>query len=717
MSKHKQKTKQNNVRGGAQKVSGVAAVGDAGVGIVKKRAALLLVVILVFAAITYSNTFQNGFTNWDDDRNVYENKYIPEISLQNLKVYFTKPLVAMYTPLVYLSYAVDYRITQLDPTGYHATNLLLHLINVSLVFFVILLLTDRLEAAAIVSLIFAVHPLNAAAVTPVSIRSSLLYTMYYLGAFIVYIKYVKKGLYDGKYLLGAGMLFTLSLLSKSAAVVFPLLMLLTDYYYGRKIDKRAIAEKFPFFALSLLFGILTVIFREDARHIGSSYSFDLVDRVFLTAYSILFYAVKLVLPVNLSAYYPYPAKAGAWLPIEFYLALLALLVTVWALFRARKYRKLIVFGSLFYLINIVLVLKIIPMGNEMVCDRYAYLPSVGLLMTAVSVFYQEKENGLRGKPNVIRVAGVLLAGYVIFFSWMSYNRNPVWKDSITLHSDSIRKYHNVPTAYNGRGLAYWQQKNYKEALADFDQAISLEGLGSDYYSNRGNVKVSVGDYEGALQDFDKAIALNNRFTAGNDSGRGGLKQRTRDPDSALRLAAAYNNRGELRKTLQDYDAALLDYGKAIVADPEYSIAYNGRASVHVIREDFDGALKDYNKAIELDPYRGGSVYYKRAYIHMIREDFKAALKDYNKAIELGPGNVDALNNRGYIRHLMNDNAGAIEDYTKAILLAPAHHDAYHNRGLVKWLQNDKTGACSDWRMAAQLGRKDSREAVAKYCRK
>jgi len=711
MSKHKQKTKEEKKAGGVQKVSGAAVAGDAGAGISKKKTSLLLGVILVLAAITFANSFQNGFVNWDDDRNVYENKYLPEISLQNLKVYFTKPLVAMYTPLVYLSYAVDYRITQLDPTGYHATNLLLHLINASLVFFVVLLLTERLEAAAVVSLIFAVHPLNAAAVTPVSIRSSLLYTMFYLGAFIVYIKYVKKGLYEGKYLMGAGILFILALLSKSAAVVFPLLMLLTDYYYGRKIDKRTVAEKVPFFALSLLFGILTFVFREDARHLGSSYSFDIVDRVFLTAYSVLFYAVKLVLPVNLSAYYPYPAKAGDWLPIEFYLALPALLVTVWALFRAKKYRKLIVFGSLFYLINIVLVLKIIPMGNEMVCDRYAYLPTVGLLMTLVCVFYQEKDNGLRGRPNVVRAAGVLLAGSVVLFSWMSYSRNPVWKDSVSLHSDSIRKYHNVPTAYNGRGLAYWQQKSYKEALADFDQAISLEGLGSDYYSNRGNVKVSMGDYEGALHDFDKAIALNDRAADGNDSSREG-----RDPDTALRLAAAYNNRGELKKTLQDYDAALLDYGKAIEADPEYSIAYNGRAAVHVIREDFDGALKDYNKAIELDPYRGGSVYYRRAYIHMIKEDFTAAFKDYTKAIEFSPGNVDALNNRGYIRHLLNDNAGAIEDYTNAILLAPAQHDAFHNRGLIKWLQSDKTGACSDWRKAAQLGRKDSREAVASYCR-
>jgi len=696
-------------------VPGETIAGDADVVVDKKKAAFLLVVILLLAAITYSNSFQNGFINWDDDQNVYLNKYIPQISLQNLKVYFTKPLVAMYTPLVYLSYAVDYRMTQLDPTGYHATNLLLHLINITLVFFLILQLTDRLGPATIVSLIFAVHPLNAAVVTPVSIRSGLLYTMFFLGALIVYIKYVKNRSYEGKYLLGAGVLFILSLLSKSAAVVFPLVMLLTDYYYDRKIDKKAIVEKVPFFTLSLLFGLLTIIFREDAQHLGGSITFNVVDKVFLTAYSTLFYAVKLVLPVNLSAYYPYPAKSGAWLPIEFYLALPALLIAVWALFKARKHRKAIVFGSLFYLFNIMLVLKIIPLGNEMVCDRYAYLPSVGLLMTAASVFYQEKDHGLLGKPTSIRVAGMMLLASAALFSWMSYSRNPVWKDNISFYNDILRKYHNVPVAYNNRGIVYLQQKANEKALADFNQAISLAPSGSEYYNNRGNVKTNLGDYEGALNDFDKAIALNKRIAASQDKSSGWSRRRTRDPNSAHRLAAAYNSRAELRRTLRDYDAALIDYGAAIEADPEYSIAYYSRASVYVVREQYDDALKDYNRAIELDPYRGGSVYQRRAYIHMIREDFEAALNDFNKAIELDPPTFDALYNRGRIRQQMKDYAGALEDYTRVIMLAPAQHDTYYNRGTAKWLLNDAAGACSDWRTAEQLGSKDSRKTIARYC--
>lgn len=701
MSRHKQKARGNN-RG-----EDLLKASDEASGVDGKKAALLLVLIMILAAAVFSNTFQNSFVNWDDDRNVYENKYLTDISLQNLKVYFTKPLVAMYTPLVYLSFALDYQITGLDPAAYHATNLLLHLVNVALVFFAVFLLSGRPAAAAVVSLVFAVHPVHAAAVTPISVRSSLLYTMFYLGAFIVYLKYVKQGWKEKKYLPATAMLFALSLLSKSAAVVFPLLMLLTDYYYGRKFDKKTIVEKIPFFALSLLFGIVTLIFREDARHLGSSYVFSLVDRVFLTTYAVLFYPFKLMLPLDLSAYYPYPEKAGGLLPLQFYLSLPILLAMAWGLFNMKKHRKVIVFGVLFYLVHILLVLKVLPMGNEMVCDRYAYLPSVGLFWAAAMIFWREKEDGLWGKPAALAITGLLLAGSVAVLSWMAYTRNPLWKDSITFHTHVLENYQNVATAYNGRGLALWEQKAHQEALADFDRAIALEHSAPDYYSNRGNVKIDLGDHEGALRDFDKAIALNDGLKAGK-AGIG-------DPDAAFRAAAAFNNRAALRKEQKQYDSALLDYGKAIEADPEYSIAYYGRASVHMIMGDLDRALKDYDRAIALDPYRGASVYYQRAYLHMMRGDLKAALRDYDKALELEPGNLDALTNRGYVRHLLNDSAGAIKDYTQVVSLSPAHRDAYHNRGLIKWTAKDAAGACADWRMAARLGKKDSREAAARYC--
>lgn len=692
MPRQKQKSKQTNTLRSTPPASVGAVAQNYAPPFATKKCIFFFAALLMLTAFIYAPALQNGFTNWDDDKNVYENKYITEINLENLKIYFTKPLIGMYSPLVYLSYAVDYQIKQFDPVAYHGTNIFLHLINAVLVFCAILLIAGKLETAALVTLIFALHPLNTAAVAPVSVRSTLLYAMFYLMAFICYIKYVKGGRYEGKYLLGAGICFVLSLLSKSAAVVFPLLMCLTDYYYDRKLDKKAVFEKLPFFALSLFFGVLTIIFREDARHLFSSYSFGPFDKPFLIAYSLVFYVVKLVLPLNLSAFYPYPVKAGIFLPVEFYLALPVLLLMIWMGWMAGKHRKIVICGTAFFLINIVLVLKIIPMGNEIVCDRYSYLPSLGLLTAAISIFYREKNNIFRGRPWISRVLWLLAALYMILLAGISYDRIKVWKDNFTLYGDVISKYQNVPEAFNNRGIAFWRRGAYKEALSDFNQAILLNGSTADYYNNRGNVKKNLGDTTGAWQDFEQALSL--------DAGS----------------ASVYCSRGDLKVYLKDYQGGLLDYTKAIACSPGYAQAYYGRASIHVIAENYDAALQDYGKAIELDPYRGGSVYYQRAYVYMIKRNFDAALRDYNKAIQLKPRYVEALLNRGYVRYLLKDAAGAIDDYSRVIELAPAYHDAYQNRGLIKWVRQDEAGACADWIMASRLGNKEAGQKVVDYCR-
>jgi hypothetical protein len=152
---------------------------------------LILSAILLLTIVVYSNSLNNGFVNWDDGENVYDNISIRQLSPANIKVYFTKALLAMYTPLVSISYALDYQIGGLDPRIYHATNLLLHLLNITLLFFAVRLLTQRIEIAVIVALLFAVHPLNTGAVAPVSTRSTLLYSFFFLAAFLFYIHYLK----------------------------------------------------------------------------------------------------------------------------------------------------------------------------------------------------------------------------------------------------------------------------------------------------------------------------------------------------------------------------------------------------------------------------------------------------------------------------------------------------------------------------------------------
>jgi tetratricopeptide (TPR) repeat protein len=689
---------------------------------------LILSAILLLTIVVYSNSISNGFVNWDDDVNVYENSSITELSARNIKLYFTKPLLAMYTPFVSISYAIDYKIGGLDPRIYHATNLLLHLLNISILFFCVRMLTGRIEIAAIAALLFAVHPLNAGAVLPVSTRSTLLYSFFFLAAFFSYIGYLKNN-FGLRYLVLTLLLFLLSLLSKSAAVVLPLVLLLTDYHYQRKYDARAVWEKIPFFALSIIFGILTFIFREDAGHIQSQTAFSLFDRVFLVGYSMVFYIFKVLIPVKLSAYYPYPAKIDGLLPLWFYLTPLVVPAYIFLIYRLQRYRRELVFGGSFFLINIFLVLKIVPMGGEIVCDRYAYLPYIGFFLM-IGWAYCRITDRLHSPSEWIKYLFIIaLAAYGTAFSAISYERSKVWKDSLTLYNDVLEKYPSVALAYNNRGLFKSEQKkDYSGAIADYDKAIELSPAYAYAYYNRGTAKSEWRkDYAGALADYDKAIELNpgylkayyNRGTAKSEWGNDHAGA-VADYDKVIALnpgyVLAYNNRGLAKvRSRTDYAGALEDYSKAIELDSRYLPAMFNRALLKKDQQNYEGALADCNRVLEIDP-KNSRAYYERGNIRVAQKDYEGALGEYSRAIALNPDYAEAYQNRGNVRMVQKKYGESIADYSEVLRVTPQNAGVYFNRALSRWNTSDANGACADWRKALDLGAQEAAAMMQKHCR-
>jgi lipoprotein NlpI len=401
----------------------------------------------------------------------------------------------------------------------------------------------------------------------------------------------------------------------------PLLLLLTDYYYKRKFEVRAIAEKIPFFVLSLIFGILTLVFREDAGRIGSQYVFSAFDRIFLVGYSIGFYLFKVFIPLKLSAYYPYPVKLDGLLPLWFYPTPLVIAAWILLIYKLQNYRRELIFGSLFFLINIILVLKIVPMGGEIVCDRYAYLPYIGffLIIGWTYCWIADRFYSSSGWLKYCVIMAVVVP--IMAFSAISYERTKVWKDSLTLYNDVLEKYPLVDVVYFNRGNYKSEQKDYAGAIADFNKAIELNY--DKAYNNRGLAKTAWRkDYADAIADFNKAIGLNPGHVD------------------------AYNNRGHTKMDWgKDYAGAIADFNKAIELNPGYADAYNNRGIIKNDQKDYSGAIADFNKAIELSPGHANA-YNNRGTVKLVsRKDYVGAIADFNKAIELNPGHADAYNNR------------------------------------------------------------------------
>lgn len=157
------------------------------------KKALILCCILTITALSFLPSLENGFVNWDDNIHVTENQDITSLSRESLRQIFTTTVLGTYTPLVILTYALEYAASGLNPFIYHFDNLVLHLCNCLLVFWFILLVSQKLEIAAIVTLFFGIHPLNVESVAWVTERKDMLYSLFFLSSLVSYYYYKKTG--------------------------------------------------------------------------------------------------------------------------------------------------------------------------------------------------------------------------------------------------------------------------------------------------------------------------------------------------------------------------------------------------------------------------------------------------------------------------------------------------------------------------------------------
>jgi tetratricopeptide (TPR) repeat protein len=251
------------------------------------------------------------------------------------------------------------------------------------------------------------------------------------------------------------------------------------------------------------------------------------------------------------------------------------------------------FGSIFFLLNIVTVIGIIPLaGNAIAADRYTYIPSIGIFFIVAAGFYYlyKKKNMHAGfKKYFLLLIMITVLGT---FSILTWQRCKVWKDDMTLWQDALSKYPSS-VAYNGRGLAFYEIKQYDTAVSDFIQALRLDPDFATAYYNRGNAYDARKDYGKAIADYSKAIGYKpNEY-----------KKAIHDFTQAVRIDStytkAYNNRGMMYGRLGENDQAISDFTRAVYLDPNYAKAYYNRAITYFVTGEYFKALEDVTRSKEL----------------------------------------------------------------------------------------------------------------------
>ncbi len=237
---------------------------------------------------------------------------------------------------------------------------------------------------------------------------------------------------------------------------------------------------------------------------------------------------------------------------------------------------------------------------------------------------------------------------------------------------------DLAEAYNDRGLFYYNQGDFTQALADFNKAIATDPKYEVSYINRELINEKQNNPAQSLSDFNKSHgSINNR-------------------------AKIYNDQGIVDSRQGRIAQALSNYNKAIELEPDYAEAYNNRGNTYKQEGDLTGALSDFNKALKINPSYDFA-YANRGNAYAMQDDLSDAISDLTKAIELRPDFAGFYNDRGFFYAREGNFIKAVSDYTKSIAINPAHAETYANRAVGYYMLKEYDQARGDTRKAQELG--------------
>jgi hypothetical protein len=412
------------------------------VPVFSKRPQLGAYATLVIATLlVYFPALSNEFLMLWDDQWVVINSYTYHgFTADNLWRILTEFYKGQYAPFNQLYYTSLYAVFGLNAFVFHLGSLLLHLANVLFVYSLIhtvLPLSRRFNKtngnyiAFFTALLFAIHPFNVESVAWLSASKVLVYSFFFLLALLSYVKYISSK--KLKFYFLTLLLFVFSFGGKEQAVSLSLTVLLLDYVLGRNLkDKKIWFEKIPFFALSILGGIVAIHAVGRGYIEGTGYPFH--QRIVYSSYALVEYFVKCVTPVKLSYLYPYPNQMGEALPLNFWIypALVLVLLSVFVYyFRVQKH-KWAYFVLLFFIVNLSVTLHIISLPRfAIVADRYVYISSIAVCLSIgmLSQYIVVRYHGLKR----LFIAGLVM--YVLLLGTYSNERVKVWHDVISLKKE------------------------------------------------------------------------------------------------------------------------------------------------------------------------------------------------------------------------------------------------------------------------------------------
>jgi protein O-mannosyl-transferase len=469
------------------------------------KKACWILVLLCF--LVYFNALQNGFVS-DDFDTIAKNPLLAR-----------PPLYFWLYPSTVLNFLV-FPLAKLNPFPYHLINIVLHSLATVAVFFFLRLFFNR-EASFFSSCFFAVHPIHAEAVTWISGRPYIMMTLFSFAVYFLYYEatcsvnpFKKKGGGDfnslrGKdlvqisfkpapYFWGLGIFIYYIIYNFNFFFLFPFFLALSDISLG--LARRNWKRWIPFFVISgmrILLALQTVSKRVADVRIDVGVS-QVKNPIVYFLYSFFSHLRFFSLPDKLTFYHD-PSFAPMFLLTQSVWILLPIVIL---LFLAYKKAREVFFGMGIFILFLAPTFSPIPIAG-LVCERYVYMPSVGLGICLAYLFEKASQKSPSWRGFMIGLFVAAVFGY----GMRTFVRNQDWKTQDLFWEKTLKASPFSPRARNNMGTVYIKEKKFDQAIKEFETAIQFNAEYALAYFNLGDLYTTLGENEKAVDFYHKSIQL------------------------------------------------------------------------------------------------------------------------------------------------------------------------------------------------------------------
>jgi len=582
------------------------------------QAALLIAVTLA----CFWPALRGGWL-WDDDLEIVRSPFIRAAGG------WWKPWVSPagmdYFPLKDTLHWFQWRLWGDAVLGYHVSNVCLHLLSALLLW----RLLDKLGApqAWLGGLLFAVHPVAVESVAWISEfknTASFPPLLLGLGAWVDYDERRRP-----RDLWLALAWFVVAMLCKTSVVMLPFFLLLLAWWRRRRIGLSDLLAAAPFFAVSLVLGLVTLRFQGHRAMIDAGPAAGFIARFDQAGWNLLFYLRTFLWPVRLSPIYePFQATLPGLVP---WLFVAAALVGCW-LCRAGWGRHALLGGGWFVL-NLIPILGLVPLSYLRVApraDHFAYLSLAGITALAGAGFaaaWDAVSSQLRVRRLILALAGTML---VVAFAVLSRAHAAIFRDESVLWHEAVARSPNAWLAHNNLGRVLMGEGSPSLAREQFEAALRLGPDSAEVQTNLGNALEALNLAPAAQAHYEAAVKIDPAF-AGAHYGLGRSLLRSGHPaEAAAELqrtvtldpshAFAHNNLGLALAQLGHLPDALVEYQKALQLNPRLPEVYLNLGNAHARAGEVEAAIAEYRKALELDPRYAAAQLNLAATLHALGRD-------------------------------------------------------------------------------------------------